>query len=335
MKILFYLLISIISFNHALPIIDSTTIILSDAMTTSRTKASTLSMPTSSATKKAEEGEGLPTEGFVIDDENNNDHESQPQETTEDEGFPVQIDRLAQIIATHVQFDHLDAVITNTDKEIATEFRHHIQISVESDEEQNNDVFVDNDQQHPFNSLPTLDMMDLEILKSQIFAAIQAHTEGNLPLTWDKLAYKLSKQAIESYLKQSISEVCLKDDSNEDGIVLSSCLQQHANELVTNLDQYISTSLSVIFEKLDHESLPILLKHTADDLKGILAYFNSVFLQDGKKKFVLEVIPWNSDDTIIHEFKSRLLNMAIHPSDEQEDCHSIAFFTQFAEMARV
>ncbi|KAI8371186.1 hypothetical protein EDC96DRAFT_501742 [Choanephora cucurbitarum] len=234
--------------------------------------------------------------------------------------FMVQVDRLAQVIATHLQFDHLDTVISSADKEIATEFQHHIQISIESDS-----------QLHQTEELPTLDMMDLEILKSQIFAAIQAHTEGNLPLTWDRLADQLSRQAIESYLRQSLMSVCSSGDSD---VISSECLSQHAAELANQLDQYILQSLTQVFEILDQTALPDLLQHTAKDLKGILNYFNSVFLQDGTRKFVLQVIPWNTDSTDIHSFKSRLLDMAVHPS-YGETSHSVAFFIDYAPMARV
>ncbi|KAI8365128.1 hypothetical protein BD560DRAFT_402209 [Blakeslea trispora] len=235
----------------------------------------------------------------------------------ESDDFLVQIDRLAQVIATHLQFDHLDAVISSADKEIASEFQHHIQISVESDRHQ--------------QELPTLDMMDLEILKAQIFAAIQAHTEGNLPLTWDKLADQLSRQAIESYLRQSLMQYCGQEGQDT---ILSSCLSQHVVELANELDQYILDSLTQVFEMLDQKALPDLLQHTARDLKGILSYFNSVFLQDGTRKFVLQVIPWNSDSTDIHSFKSRLLDMAVHPS-YGETSHSVAFFIDYAPMARI
>lgn len=257
------------------------------------------------------------------------------QDDISDEIFPVQVDRLAQLIATHLQFDHLDAVISRTDKEIATEFQHHIQINVEANEFDDELVSHNTNQYTIQQQLPTLDMMDLEILKSQIFAAIQAHTEGNLPLTWDKLADKLSRQAIESYLRTSLLETCGGQHEEED-IVLSSCLNQNAIQLATNLDLYLTSSLEYVFEALDQQALPDLLQHTAQDLKGILKYFNSAFLQNGNRKFILEVVPWNSDPTDIHNFKSRLLEMAVHPSlIDNEDVHSTAFFVEYAAMARL
>ncbi|KAL9548780.1 hypothetical protein MBANPS3_005523 [Mucor bainieri] len=274
--------------------------------------------------------------------------EQQEQQDMEEEDFVILEQELQQeqeeeddmLIQETFPFDHLDAVISSTDKEIATEFQHHIQINVESN---NDDANYDESELMSHNAnqqyaiqqqLPTLDMMDLEILKSQIFAAIQAHTEGNLPLTWDKLAEKLSRQAIESYLRSSLLQACGQPDQDT---ISSSCLQEHAVELATDLDAYITDGLAHVFEALDQEALPDLLQHTAEDLKGILNYFNSAFLQDGHRKFVLQVVPWNSDPTDVHNFKSRLLEMAVHPliSDGTEESHSTAFFIEYAAMARV
>ncbi|KAF1798788.1 hypothetical protein V8B55DRAFT_1522475 [Mucor lusitanicus] len=287
-----------------------------------------------------QEQQDMEEEDFVILEQELQQEQEEENDMLIQETFPVQVDRLAQIIATHLQFDHLDAVISSTDKEIATEFQHHIQINVQSN---NDDANYDESELMSHNAnqqyaiqqqLPTLDMMDLEILKSQIFAAIQAHTEGNLPLTWDKLADKLSRQAIESYLRSSLLQACGQPDQDT---ISSSCLQEHAVQLATDLDTYITDGLAHVFEALDQEALPDLLQHTAEDLKGILNYFNSAFLQDGHRKFVLQVVPWNSDPTDVHSFKSRLLEMAVHPliSDGAEESHSTAFFIEYAAMARV
>ncbi|KAG1442130.1 hypothetical protein G6F56_011195 [Rhizopus delemar] len=234
----------------------------------------------------------------------------------------VQVDRLVQLVSTHIQFDHLDAVISNTDKEIAIQFQHHIKINIQPTED---NTFAIQKQ------LPTLDTMDLEILKSQISAAIQAHTEGSLPLTWDRIADKLSRQAIESYLRQLLLETC----SSDNDIISSQCLIQHATTLANHLDHYIATHLTDAFQALDQHALPDLLKHTAEDLKGILKYFNSAFLSTENRQFVLEIIPWNHDSSN-HDFISRLLDSALHPTNDLlEKTHSTSFFIEFADMARV
>ncbi|KAG0737857.1 hypothetical protein G6F57_004435 [Rhizopus arrhizus] len=268
----------------------------------------------------------LPVGSYPIDD----------SFSVEDEEYGVQIDRLSQLIATHIQFEHLDAVISNTDKEIANQFQHHIQINIQPTDvilpesvNSNNNQFTIQKQQVP----STLDIMDLEILKSQISAAIQAHTEGSLPLTWDKLTDKLSGQAIETYLRQLLIDTC----SSDNDIISSQCLADNAVKLANDLDNYILTNLADIFEVLDQYALPDLLQHTAEDLKGILKYFNSVFLSSENRQFVLEIIPWNHDQDN-HDFKSKLLEIALHPSNDlldEDTTHSTSFFSEFANMARV
>lgn len=240
--------------------------------------------------------------------------------------YYVSVDRLSQIISTHLQFDHFDSVISNTDNVIAKEFQHHIQINIDDDALRSHS----SNQYAIQHQLPTLDMMDLEILKSQIFAAIQAHTEGNLPLVRDKLEEdKLSKQQLESFIRQLIYQTCPSSLSNDDTVVKSNCLEENASYLANQLDNYIQLSLDHIFTLLDTDILPDLLQHTAKDLKGILNYFNSAFLQDGNRKFVLKVIPWTDDQ---HDFKSKLLDLADNGS---EVAHSTAFFIEYALMAKL
>jgi hypothetical protein len=258
--------------------------------------------------------------------------ERMTEQRISDEGFMVQVDRLAQVIATHIQFDHLDAVVSSTDEAIATEFQHHIQISVQSTDDMS-ELMSHGTNQYTIQQLPTMDMLDLEILKSQIFAAIQAHTEGNLPLTWDEFAEKLSQQAIEAYVRRSLLEYCGND--NQDTIS-SKCLDSNAVILADKLDDYISRELGNVFESLDRFALPDLLQHTAKDLEGILHYFNSVFLQNDNRKFKLEIVPWNeNEEDNVHSFKSRLLEIAVHPQSDENVTHSTAFFKEYAPMARV
>lgn len=245
--------------------------------------------------------------------------ESRPAEPKQVESFGVQIDRLAQLIATHIQFDHLDAVISNTDQEIATQFQHHIQVHVQPKTSKEQQVMT---------VQPTLDMMDLEILQSQISAAIQAHTEGSLPLTWDRLAEGLSRQAIESHIRQLLMDFC----PPKNDIIESICLDKNAVDLASKLEDYIIAHLGQVFQALDKNALPDLLQHTAQDLEGILTYFNSIFLSNENQQFVLQVLPWKSDS---HNFVSRLLEIASRRDGSEDKTHSTSFFIEFAAMARV
>src|SRR6478735_6767801 len=95
--------------------------------------------------------------------------------------YSIVVEHFAQLIATHWQFDHLEPIISNTYRTIAEQFQKHIQITTQK-------LDRDTTQQHLFRvKVSSDDRMDLDILHAQIFGAIQAHTEGNLPLAWDRL----------------------------------------------------------------------------------------------------------------------------------------------------
>jgi hypothetical protein len=263
---------------------------------------------------------------LAVEDKSDNilSSETVQEESAQDQDiYYVQPERLAQVIATHIQFDHLDAVVSNTDKLIAGEFQHHIKINIQ----QNHGDEASKLMSHSVNQHAS-EMMDLEILQSQISAAIQAHTEGNLPMAWDTFAEKLSRAAIESYILDSLSQHCGGD------LISTTCLDTHAATLATSLDEYIISSLKQVFDALDQHALPNLLQHTASDLKGILDYFNESLLNN--KKFTLDVLPWaTNDEAKVHRFKSKLLEIALPPQVDEADNHSTAFFKEYVAMARV
>ncbi|KAI8375928.1 uncharacterized protein BYT42DRAFT_572812 [Radiomyces spectabilis] len=258
---------------------------------------------------------------------------SHPITRAEMERFSVQIDSFAQLIATHWQFDHFESIISGTYKEIANQFQNHVQITVQSPARQH--AFQNS--QKPASTiqpaLPSLDIMDLEVLKSQIFAAIQAHTEGNLPVAWDKFGDKLGRQAIEGFVKQILTNHC-KDYDNEKDLqkVSSVCLAEKADQLSAELDRYVSRHLTDIFDALDKHVLPDMLMHTTNDLKNVLDYFNSAFTG---QEFVLDVTPWQSQQQEQVPLTDRLLQLATQPqATAQEDHHPTDFFSHYASLAR-
>ncbi|KAI8379737.1 uncharacterized protein BYT42DRAFT_569851 [Radiomyces spectabilis] len=251
--------------------------------------------------------------------------------------FPVQIDPFAQLVATHWQFEHLDSIISKTYKEISTQFQRHVQINVKSSQQE---VF----QSSSFNSIDT---MDVEILKAQIFGALQAHTEGNLPLAWDRLADRLGKQAIESFIRKLLITHC-SDVEQEDPLadsadhIDSKCLATKAVQLSSEFDRYIAYHLTHIFKTLDEQVLPELLEHTSRDLEDVLNYFNSAFLQGETSRLTLDVLPWkyqpspeetkNQETASADTLHDRLLHLATEPVSY--DHHPNDFFSHFACLAR-
>ncbi|KAF7730691.1 hypothetical protein EC973_001640 [Apophysomyces ossiformis] len=256
------------------------------------------------------------------------------------EGFHVQIDRFAQLIAIHWQFDHLDTIISKSYKEIANQFQEHVQITIQS-----NDVSHVSQQVplSPSSSSVPLDIVDLDILKAQMFGAIQAHTEGKLPLAWDKVGDLLGRPALEVYIREVLQRYCRQDvEHAEEGHknqelqqVSSSCLAENAQQLSAELDHYVGLNLVNIFETLDKDVLPGMLMHISRDLKDVLEYFNKAFLHRDDRRLFLNVIPWqaseNNGDN--NSLSSRLLELATGTT--REDDHPTDFFSHYASLARV
>ncbi|KAI9007980.1 hypothetical protein CLU79DRAFT_777371 [Phycomyces nitens] len=250
----------------------------------------------------------------------------------------VNVDRFAQLVSTHLQFDHLDSIVSATYKEIAVQFQHHIQITTQpTDPSQEPLPIILSSNQHTFQQPSGPDVMDLEILKAQMFGAIQAHTEGDLPVAWDRLADRLGRPALESFVRHLILSHCATDLIQEsDQVVPSECLAENAVLLSSNLDQYISSNLFDIFEALDSRVLPDMLSHTTRDLKDVLDYFNTAFLQNDDQKLVLQVKPWvkdakNPDKSTLTD---RLMALNVYPTNGEED-HPIVIFSHYASLARV
>jgi hypothetical protein len=170
--------------------------------------------------------------------------------------------------------------------------------------------------------------MDVDILMAQIFGAVQSHTQGKLPLEWDQLGDQLGKPALESFLRKIIMEQCAGPSSGDGTTIISAqCLADNSDQLSAQLDRYIGTHLSHIFETMDRHVLPNLLETTSENLRGVLDYFNSVFLNEGDQELLLQVLPWQG--SVKDTFLDTILP-SIHDNDQP-----FHFFTRYTCLARV
>ncbi|KAI9268953.1 hypothetical protein BDA99DRAFT_424459, partial [Phascolomyces articulosus] len=239
----------------------------------------------------------------------------------------VQVDRFAQMVATHWQFDHLDTIKTNSYDHIASQMRDHVEITMNPspDHAINN---INNDQvshqQHAFIQPGPYEMMDLDILKAQIFGAIQAHIGGRLPIVWDQLGDKLGRQAIETYVRRLVLNHCGQDiEQDVDGTIITSdqvdynCIVDHGDQLLAEIDRYVVRHLGNIFDIMNNEFLPHLLQHTAKDLGQVLDYFNTAFLKKDDMQLSLRVLPWIQTEqrSHLHDFAALARNSPDHQSD--------------------
>jgi hypothetical protein len=178
--------------------------------------------------------------------------------------------------------------------------------------------------------------MDFELLQAQIFGAIQAHTEGNLPLAWDKIADKLGRPALENFIKTNTMTHCQSNDTMEEQqLVSSQCLKEKAEIMSSQFDDYINVHLDDVITELDKNILPDLLARTSRDLSDVLNYFNNLFLRKNNQQLYLNVIPWeqqniNGENTSLKTQLLPLLNKSILNDD-----HLVDFFLNYACLSRI
>jgi hypothetical protein len=248
--------------------------------------------------------------------------------TNSEYGIPVE--RFAQLVSTHWQFDHLDSIKSNTYKIISQEFQEHIQISIDKkgEEEVVQQQQQQQQQQKTFsakrktNSMD-MNMMDLEILHAQIFGAIQAHTEGSLHIAWDKLSDKLGQPAFEQFIKSVVLKHCTLEE--EESLISSTCLKTKATEISLELDEYINLNLNNIFIALEKDILPNLLSTISKDLQDVLAYFNRLFLLQDNQHLYLQVKSYKSDLSA---------KLAALLEEMEVDVHLTDFFENYACLSR-
>ncbi|ORZ21496.1 hypothetical protein BCR42DRAFT_407654 [Absidia repens] len=263
-------------------------------------------------------------------------------DATEPTDYAVSLDQLVQHITTHWKFDHLDSIQTQSYKHIATQVQQHVRITVTTTTttattSSSSSSSSSSNQQTILNP-SSLDAMDVDILMAQIFGAVQSHTQGKLPLEWDRLGDQLGKPALETYLRKIVMDQCgaslsLTDDVDNQhhgsgSIISAQCLLENSDQLSSQLDRYIGTHLTQIFETMDRHVLPDLLDATSDNLQGVLDYFNSVFLNKDDQELLLQVQPWQGSikDTYVE---------SILPSLNKDSDQPFHFFTRYTCLARV
>ena len=134
----------------------------------------------------------------------------------------VPIDRLAQLITSHYQYEHLDPLINDYSTSLAKQLQFH-------------DIHIAPDVEDP----PTLE--------AQVIQAIQSHVENNL----------LSSAEPLPSMRDIIAKHCPPIDQ-EDGMVEASCLTRSAEQLSTELDQFVDEYLKTwILEKTDDAVLSV------------------------------------------------------------------------------
>lgn len=243
-----------------------------------------------------------------------------------DTNYEIPVERFAQLLSTHWQFDHLEAIKSGTYRIISEQFQKRIKVTIEP-KTVSSPAPPRNNRQRSFRLIlgSTWDMMDLEILHAQLFGAIQAHTEGSLHLAWDRLADKLGQPAFEAYIRTTALKYC----PNENMLLSSDCLAENATQLSFELDEYVKQNLVEIFTALDMDVLPQLLSNTSKDLSDVLAYFNRLFSLGENHQLDLKVTPWTQQTDSL---KAKLLPLLDNSISVDE--HLVDFFANYACLSR-
>ncbi|KAI7894643.1 uncharacterized protein EV154DRAFT_498435 [Mucor mucedo] len=296
----FFLLFNLVSFSCGLPIFSSTT---SPAAVIPTTAVSNI--PTQTIDVSVDDGKCPQSE------------------------YGIPVERFAQLVSTHWQFDHLESIKSGTYKIISEQFQEHIQIGIEPTKESEPVLQQQNQRQKSFNTISGSSwdmMMDLEILHAQIFGAIQAHTEGSLHIAWDRLSDKLGQPAFGQFIRNVALNYCTFDQ--EQGLLSSTCLKEKASTLSMELDEYINLNLNAVFTALENDILPNLLSNTSKDLSDVLAYFNRLFLMKDNQHLYLQVAPFTGQS----DLKLKLLPL-LNTSVLNDD-HLTDFFESYACLSR-
>ncbi|ORZ00158.1 hypothetical protein BCR43DRAFT_484766 [Syncephalastrum racemosum] len=203
------------------------------------------------------------------------------------EDFAVDVNRFAQLLSTHLLFDHLDHAFFMLSKKISVQFRDSFQVSV-----QTADTTEDHD---PSSSV------DVQILKGQLQGAVGSFVEDKLPNVWSQRASALDRSALQSYIESVVMRLCATspenfpseshpfvrppdnggnpaDAANQPFTVASTCLNTHARQFLSSIDRYVSNHVKRTMTDIVSYELPGLYSITRSQVNDILKHFNEYIL---------------------------------------------------------
>jgi hypothetical protein len=259
----------------------------------------------------------------------------------QDDGV-ILIEVFSQLVSGHWKFDHLDSLISQSHKNIADRLQDHIQINMIQTLPldhipMNQQQQQQQQRQKPIMMRPT-ETMEYGLLKSQMMNAIQARTQGMLPEMWDQMGGEaLGRPKMERMIREFLRSSCPPPSPSllhhrhqeaaakevKDRVTLS-CLQKHLARFSSQLNNYIQTHLTQIWNQLHQQALPDLLDSTAKDLENLIAYFNHNINNLQHHRIHLTVLPW--DDSAPPPLLSFI---------DQDDSDDHSLFSNFVSMAKV
>ncbi|KAI7859022.1 hypothetical protein BDC45DRAFT_498132 [Circinella umbellata] len=234
--------------------------------------------------------------------------------TNNDELFSVDVGRYAQLLSTHLLFDHLDNAFYMLSKKISLQFRNSIQVNVNLTPQSQQEKQT---QESDLSSLSS--PVDVQILKGQLKGAVGSFIEDKFPAVWSRHAVALGRASLQSYIEHVVYKLCPEqqqkqeqeqnqqqnsfsnnnandnDMSSTNNIPTSTtvsniCLESHAQQFLSSIDRYLGNHVKRTMADIVSYELPVLFDTTRIQVQDIVKHFNQQVLseQDDHLELVLE-----------------------------------------------
>lgn len=169
----------------------------------------------------------------------------------------------------------------------------------------------------------------------------KAFIEDKLPAVWSQHAAGLDKNVLQTYIIRVVEQLC----PSETTTVSNVCLEDHAQQFLSSVDQYVSNHMKQSMADIESLELPSLFETARAQVHDILAHFNDHVLGVSRLELVLSTntttstssqaartIDWIESPDEILGIVSHL--MALNQEDRPQTM-MVQAVRKFANMARV
>ncbi|KAI9250585.1 hypothetical protein BDA99DRAFT_522896 [Phascolomyces articulosus] len=194
--------------------------------------------------------------------------------------FPVDVSRYAQLLSTHLLFDHLENAFYMLSKKISLQFRDSIHVNVNFAPHSHG---LRQQTDFSLSSSP----IDVQILKGQLKGAVGSFIEDKFPAVWSRHAVALDRASLQSYIELVVHKLCAyeehhsSNDNDETTATVSNvCLETHARQFLSSIDRYLGNHVKRTMADIVSFELPVLFDTTRAQVQDIVKHFNQHVLSE-------------------------------------------------------
>lgn len=167
----------------------------------------------------------------------------------------VELHQFSLMFTNQLLFEHIDGSLNILSKHISNHFQDMIikstTIHLNTHQEQNT-------------------VLDIDLLKGQLQAAIASFVEDSLPNIWNKRsASLLEKTYLIDYVEQTTQYYC-SNDSEE----IRQCIESNSNNIVKDVSLHVNQQLNSLLKHVIEHDLTTLFHVTQQYVDSILRHFN-------------------------------------------------------------